>query len=176
MRSQKVIFQKSQKLLTENLYEKPPIQNIQWLSFNFNGGLCKRRTGFCPCRAPCPGDKQFLWFLKSDLLRFHLILLLFYSTKRLSFEMCLVRSTMATMCPNMIHLMLWILVSVALKKWCFFWRSVYIHCSHDIEVVEPCNTVCQTTPVQHCQLLGPCPNNLLVWGQQNWLITSLTGN
>ena len=29
MKSQKVIFQKSQKLLTENLHEWPPIQNIQ---------------------------------------------------------------------------------------------------------------------------------------------------
>ena len=31
MKSQKVIFQKSQTLLTENLHERPPIQNIQSL-------------------------------------------------------------------------------------------------------------------------------------------------
>ena len=30
---QKVIFQKSQKLLTENLCERPLIQNIQWQLF-----------------------------------------------------------------------------------------------------------------------------------------------
>ena len=44
-------------------------------SFNFKGGLCNRHTGYCPYRAPCPGSEQFLWFLKNDLLRFHLIVL-----------------------------------------------------------------------------------------------------
>ena len=29
MKSQNVTFQKSQKLLAENLHERPPIQNIQ---------------------------------------------------------------------------------------------------------------------------------------------------
>ena len=29
MKSQKIIFQKSQKLLVENLHERPSIQNIQ---------------------------------------------------------------------------------------------------------------------------------------------------
>ena len=29
MKSRKVTFQKSQKLLTENLHERPPIQNIR---------------------------------------------------------------------------------------------------------------------------------------------------
>ena len=29
MKSQKVTFQKSQKMLTENLHERPPTQNIQ---------------------------------------------------------------------------------------------------------------------------------------------------
>ena len=40
MKSQKVTFQKSQKLLTEheNLHERPPIQSIQY-SFNIKGGL-----------------------------------------------------------------------------------------------------------------------------------------
>ena len=32
---QKVLFQKSQKLLAENLHERPPIQNIQWLFIQF---------------------------------------------------------------------------------------------------------------------------------------------
>ena len=73
MKSQKVTLKKSQKLLTENLRERPPIQNIINYSFNFKGGICNRRTGYCPYRAPCPGGKHFLWFLKNDLLRFHLI-------------------------------------------------------------------------------------------------------
>ena len=42
MKSQKVTFQKSQKLLAENLHERPPIQNIHSYSFNFKGGLCNR--------------------------------------------------------------------------------------------------------------------------------------
>ena len=35
MKSQKVTFQKSQKLLAENLLERPPIQNIQKLFIQF---------------------------------------------------------------------------------------------------------------------------------------------
>ena len=93
VKSQKVIFQKSQKLLTESL------NSYYSYSFNFNGGLCNCRTGFCPCL----GVEQFLWFLKNYLLRFHLILLLFYSSKRLFHEMCLVRSTVANLCQIMIH-------------------------------------------------------------------------
>ena len=50
-------------------------------SFNFNGGLRKRRTGYCLLRTPSPRGKQFLWFLKIDLLRFHRIYLLFYWSK-----------------------------------------------------------------------------------------------
>ena len=46
-------------------------------SFNFKGGLCNRCTGYCPYQAPCPGGEQLLWFLKNDLLRFHLISFLF---------------------------------------------------------------------------------------------------
>ena len=36
---QNVIFQKSQNLLTEHLYERQPIHNIQYYSLNFNGGV-----------------------------------------------------------------------------------------------------------------------------------------
>ena len=35
MKSQKVTLQKSQKLLAENLHERPPIQNIQQLFIKF---------------------------------------------------------------------------------------------------------------------------------------------
>ena len=101
-------------------------------SFNFKGGLhvCNRRTGYCPYRvyyrAPCPGGEQFLWLLKSDLLRFHPILLLFYSTKRLFFEMCLVRSTIAKLCRNMIHFdALGFSECRSEEVISFFWRSVY---------------------------------------------------
>ena len=34
-------------------------------------------TGYCLLRTPSPRGKQFLWFLKIDLLRFHHIYLLF---------------------------------------------------------------------------------------------------
>ena len=93
VKSHKVIFQKSQKLLTENLHRKPLFRTFNSYSINFNGGLCNRHTGFCPCWNPCPGGEQFLWyFIFNDLLRFHCILLLFDSSKRLFCEMCLVRS------------------------------------------------------------------------------------
>ena len=69
MKSQKVTFKKSQKLLAENLHERPSIQNIYSYSnsFNFKGGLCNCLTGYCPYRAPCPGGEQFLWFFENDL-------------------------------------------------------------------------------------------------------------
>ena len=50
-------------------------------SFNFKGGLCNRRAGYCPYRAPCPEGEQFLWFLKNALLWFHLILFFFLLTQ-----------------------------------------------------------------------------------------------
>ena len=31
-------------------------------SISKKGGLCNRRTGYCPCRDPCPGGEQFLFF------------------------------------------------------------------------------------------------------------------
>ena len=99
MKSQKVIFSKSQKLLTENLHKRP----FNSYSFNFNGGLCNRRIGFYPCRAPWPGDEHFLWFLKSDLLRFHPQFTPFWLNQTFVFEMYLVTSTIANMCPNVIH-------------------------------------------------------------------------
>ena len=61
MKSPKVTFQKSQKMLAENLHKRPPIQNIQYsFTFNFKGGLCNRCNGYCPYRAPCLGGEQFL--------------------------------------------------------------------------------------------------------------------
>ena len=68
-----------------------------------------------------------LWFLKSDLLRFHPILVLFDLTKRLFFQMCLVRSTIAKLCPNMIHFdALDFSECRSEEVISFFWRSVYV--------------------------------------------------
>ena len=39
-------------------------ENSKAYSFNFNGGLRKRRTSFCLLRTPSPRGKQFLWFWK----------------------------------------------------------------------------------------------------------------
>ena len=72
-------------------------------TFNFKGGLCNRRTGYCPCRALCLGGKRFLWILKNDPLRFHLILPFFGLNQRFVFEMCFIRSTIDNLCPIMIR-------------------------------------------------------------------------
>ena len=60
VKSQKVILQKSQKLLAENLMKGRLFRTFNSYSFNFKGGLCNRRTGYCLYRAPCPGGEQFL--------------------------------------------------------------------------------------------------------------------
>ena len=99
-------------------------------SFNFNGELRKRRMGYCLFRTPSPRGKQFLWFLKIDLLRFHRTYILFDWSKLLFFEMCLLRINLPTggnLCPNMKHFddvdfgecHSEVVIS-------FFWRSVYI--------------------------------------------------
>ena len=106
-------------------------------SFNFKGGLCNRCIGYCTYRAPCLRGKQFLWFLKNYLLQFYLTLLLqfyltllfFYSSKRLFIYMCLIKSTIANLCLIMIHFNTLDFSECRSEKWCFFWRSVYIHSS-----------------------------------------------
>ena len=61
MKLLKVNFQKSQKLLAENLRERPPIQKISIaIHLISKAGYCNRRTGYCRYRAPCPGGEQFL--------------------------------------------------------------------------------------------------------------------
>ena len=100
---QKVIFQKSQKQLAENTTKGRLFRTFNSYTFNFKSGLCNRHSGYCPCRAPCPGGKQFMWFLKNDLLQFHLILLFLTRWNVFFFEMCLVRSTLANLCPTMTH-------------------------------------------------------------------------
>ena len=64
VKSRKVIFRKSQKLLTEQalseLHGGSLFRIFNSYSFNFNGGLRKRHTGFCLLRTPSPRGKQSL--------------------------------------------------------------------------------------------------------------------
>ena len=96
-------------------------------SFNFNGGLRKQRAGYCLLQTPGRRGKQFLRFLKTDLLRFHRFYLLCDWIKLLFFYMCLLRINLPNLCPNMNHF-----DAVDFSE-ChseevisFFWRSVYI--------------------------------------------------
>ena len=129
VKSRKVIFRKSQKLLTKRalseLHGGSLFRTFTSYSFNFNSGLRTRRTCFCLLRTPSPRGEQFLWFLKIDLLQFHRIYLLFDWSKFV-FNMCfLLRTNLPNFVQIWFMLMLWILVSVTLKKW--YWRSVYIY-------------------------------------------------
>ena len=125
MKWQKVIFQKSQKLLTETPTKGRLFRTFNIYSFNFNGGLCNYRIGSCLCRAPWPGDEQFLWFLKSDLLRFHPIFS-FLTQPNICFLRC------AKLCPNMIHF-----DALDFSECCseevisFFWCSMYLKANTD---------------------------------------------
>ena len=131
VKSQKVILRKSQKLLTER-----PLSELHWgsllrtfnsYSFNFNSGLRTCRTCFYLLQTLSPRGEQFLWFLKIDLLRFHRINLLFDWSKLLFFYMCLLRTNLPNLCPNIIH------VDALDFSEChseevisFFWHSVYL--------------------------------------------------
>ena len=79
--SRKIIFRKSQKLLTKRalsvLHEGGLFIKFKGYSLYFNGSLRKHRAGYCLLRTPGPRGKKFLWFLKTDLLQFHSIYLLF---------------------------------------------------------------------------------------------------
>ena len=55
--------------------------------FIFNGRLCNGLIGFCLWLTPSPGSKQFLWFVKNYLLRFHRTFLLFDSSIYLCLSM-----------------------------------------------------------------------------------------
>ena len=117
-----VIFRKSQKLLTERalseLYGGGLFIKFNSYSFNFNGGLRKHRVGYCLLWSPSPRGKQFLQFLKTDLLRFHRIYLLFDWIKLLFFYMCLLRINFPNLCPNMNHFF-W----CSGFQWMSLWRS-----------------------------------------------------
>ena len=125
------IFRKSQKLLTERalseLYGGGLCIKFNSYSFNFNGGLRKHRVGYWLLRTPGPRGKQFLRFLKTYLLRFHRIYLIFDWIKRLSFYMCLLRIHLPNLCPNMNHFNAVDFSECHSEEVItFFWRSVYI--------------------------------------------------
>ena len=82
MKLLKVTFWKSQKLLAETLRETPPIQNNSIAIHSISkAGYCYRRILYRLLSVPSSvlrGGEQFLWFLKNDILRFHLILFFFF--------------------------------------------------------------------------------------------------
>ena len=88
--SRNVIFRKSQKLHTERASRRWPIHKIQKLFIQFQ--LRKHSVGYCLLRTPGPRGKQFLRFLKTDLLRFHPIYLLFDWIKLLFFLHLLIKN------------------------------------------------------------------------------------
>ena len=59
MISQKVTFQKSQKLLAEIIRERPPIQNIQYLFNRLRAGTCREASSFCDFWKMTSGDFTF---------------------------------------------------------------------------------------------------------------------
>ena len=95
-------------------------------SFNFKGGLCNHRTGYCPYRAQSWEASSFCDFWKITSCDFT-YLILFDSSKRKFLEMCLVRSIIANLCPIMIHCnALDFNVCRSEEVISFFWRSVYV--------------------------------------------------
>ena len=83
VKSRKVIFRKSQKLLTERamseLHGGSLFRTFNSYSFNFSSGLRTRRIPAFVCfELPAREASSFCEFLKIDLLQFHRIYLLFY--------------------------------------------------------------------------------------------------
>ena len=66
VKSRKVIFRKSQKLVTERVLSELQggglFSTFKSYSFNFNGGLRKRRTEYCLLQTPSRRGKQFVIF------------------------------------------------------------------------------------------------------------------
>ena len=74
--SQKIkIFEKERKrnCSLSELHGDSLFRTLTSYSFNFNSELCTRCTGFFLQWSPSPGSEQFLWFKKTDFLRFHRI-------------------------------------------------------------------------------------------------------
>ena len=82
MKSQRSLFKNHRNCSLRTSTKGRLFRTFNSYSFNFKGGLCNRRTGYCPYRAACPGSEQIMWLLKNDLLRFYPILFSFDSSKR----------------------------------------------------------------------------------------------
>ena len=160
---QMVIKKKSQKLLTNNLHKRPPIDSEQSIAIHSISiaGYVTAIVAFVHAELHTWKASilhvhvcdffVFVFFLARMTIswpRFPCILLIFVyfqlklktKTKKLNFcfisnyflflfvWMCLARSTTiyTLICAQLwVILMLLNLVSVALKKWSFFWHSVY---------------------------------------------------
>ena len=122
-----IIFENRRNCSPSELHGGGLFRTFNSYSFNFNGGLHKRRTGYCLLRTPSPRGKQFLWFLKIDLLRFHRILSpLWLKYTFVSLDVLIKDQIYLNLCPNMNQF-----DAVGFSE-ChseevisFFWRSVY---------------------------------------------------
>ena len=96
-------------------------------SLNFNGRLCMRRTGFCPCWAPCPKGEQFLWFVEKRPCAISLHFTPFWLKQTFVFWDVLGKENKANLCPIMSHFdwNLLILLCRPEEVISFFWCSVY---------------------------------------------------
>ena len=100
MKSQKVTFQKSQKLLAENLRKRP-----YSYSFNFKGGFCIRRAALAIVRTELRAweASSFCFFIKVTSFDFTLFYSLWTQENIFFLEVCLVRSILANLCPIIIY-------------------------------------------------------------------------
>ena len=113
MNSQKVIFSKITETTQRTSAKGRPIQNTQQLIISISMACYVHTTDVlafnCPCRTLCLGNEQFLWFLKSGPLAISPHFTPFLLKQMGCFLCaCLIRSTIANLCPNIIKLMLWI--------------------------------------------------------------------
>ena len=96
-------------------------------SFNFNGGLRKHRAGYCLLRTPWPERQAISAIFENWRLAIFIAFISSDWIKLLYFYMCLLRKNFLICVQIWIILMQLISVNVTPKKWCFFWRSVYIY-------------------------------------------------
>ena len=104
-----------------------PFWTFNSYSFNFNGGLCNRRTGFCPCQTLFPGRRAVYVIFTKWPLAISLQFKPFWLKQTFAFfYMQLVRSTTANMCPIMSHFNALDFSECRSEEVIsFFWRSVY---------------------------------------------------
>ena len=126
---QKVSFQKSQKLLTETLPRKDAYSEHSMAIHSISmSGYVTAVLAFVHAELRGRETSSFCNFFKVTFCDFTLFYS-FFTQPNIFFQMCLVRNTIGCVQIWFI-LILWILVSVALKKRCFFWRSVCVKSLH----------------------------------------------